>query len=75
MKKAYRTPVVKKVEYAFDEQIVAVSIPIRGYADWYNTGIVCTYGLQTLYCNKIYNEPQARGLNNCLIQGDIEGIG
>lgn len=74
MKKTYCAPVVKKIDYAYDEQIIAQSVPnvpIRGYADWFNTGIVCTYELETYNCNKIYNEPKAKGLDTCSMQGFI----
>ena len=72
MKKTYHAPVAKKIDYAFDEQIIAASVPIRGYADWFDTGIVCTYEVETYMCNKMYNTPKARAtLDDCSMQGLI----
>lgn len=71
MKKMYCAPVAKKIDYAFDDQIVATSVPVEHHTDWYETGIVCTWGPTKVNCNTIYNVPLARGLNNCLDQGDI----
>ena len=71
MKKTYRAPVAKKIDYAFNEQIVATSIPINDHTDWHKTGKVCTWGPTKVNCSTIYNVPLARGLNDCLDQGDV----
>ena len=72
MKKAYKAPVAKKVDYVFEDQVVAAgSVPVENHTDWYHTGLVCTWGPTKPNCNTIYNQPKARGLNNCLDQGDI----
>lgn len=65
MKKPYRKPIAKKVDYAFEEQIAAASYPISNYADPWN-GNVCTYG--DGQCSLVYNTPtKARGLDNCIM--------
>lgn len=72
MKKTYKAPVAKKVDYVFEDQIVAGSVPVQGHTDWYQTDIVCTWGPNTFNCNKIYNEPvMVRSLDQCSMQGDI----
>jgi len=76
MKKTYRTPIAKKVDYAFQEQIAAASVPVEHHTDWHHTGIVCTWGATQNNCSVIYNVPtKARGLNDCMSPGDIPGIG
>jgi len=70
MKKAYTAPKAKLVNYAYQEQIRAESLPVKGYIDAWDTGIVCTWG--GAGCSDIYNKPSmARGLNDCIIQGTI----
>lgn len=70
MKKAYRAPVAKKIDYAYQEQVVAESLPVKNYVDAWDTGIVCTWGWAE--CSIIYNKPQmARGLDDCENQGNI----
>jgi len=68
MKREYRTPKAKKVDYAFKEQISAASYPINQYADPWRGG-VCTWDNGT--CSWIFNT-QTRGLNNCDRQGNGE---
>lgn len=73
MKRTYHTPVVKMVDYAFQEHVTAeYSFPVAGWAD---PGIidVCTHNDGV--CYKIYNVPtKARGLNSCADQGEIPGV-
>ncbi|MBR5547918.1 MAG: hypothetical protein IKU70_13200 [Clostridia bacterium] len=61
MKKMYQTPKAHKVDYSFQEQLVAQSWPIAGYADpWKHS--VCTY--DDGVCSKVYLM-NARGINDC----------
>lgn len=69
MKKIYCTPIAKKIDYAYQEQVVAQSIPVKEYLDAWDTGVVCTWGW--VECSIIYNQPKARGLNDCEHQGNI----
>lgn len=71
MKKAYRKPVVKMVNYEFDVHVTAeYSFPLAGWAD---PGVikVCTHN--NGICYDIYNL-MARGLNSCKEQGQIPGV-
>ena len=75
MKREYRKPMAKKIDYAFEEQVIARSDyhEPEDYDDPYKTHLVCTWGPTMPMCNVIYNKPtQARGLNQCAYQGDIE---
>jgi len=69
MKKEYCKPIAKKVDYSFEEQIAASSYPLMNYADPWHTNKVCTWGDGS--CSVIYNQPVARGLNDCFVQGTI----
>lgn len=71
MKKTYHAPVAKKIDYAFDEQITAQSVPINDHTDWYHTEKVCTWGQSHYMCNIIYNTPKTKSLDQCMAQGDI----
>lgn len=71
MKRTYRTPVVKMVDYAFKEHVTAeFSFPVAGWAD---PGVidVCTHNDGV--CYDIYNV-MMRGLNSCKEQGKIPGV-
>ena len=68
MKKAYSTPKAHKVDYSFDEQLVAQSWPLMGYADPWRGG-VCTHGDGE--CSSIFNV-KAKGLNDCITPGNPE---
>lgn len=70
VKKAYRAPVAKKIDYAYQEQVVAESYPLHNYADPWR-GSVCTWGDGS--CSVIYNL-MARGLNDCQVQGNPDLI-
>ena len=71
MKKAYKAPVAKKVDYVFENQVVAAgSLPVEGNIDWHLTGKWCTWGESMENCNVIYNQSKSRYLNSCDIQGD-----
>lgn len=72
MKKAYNTPKAHKVDYSFEEQLVAESRPpIAGHTDWWQGG-VCTHGSDA-ECSGIFNV-KAKGLNDCWIQGNPENL-
>ena len=68
MKRKYAKPFVQKIEYAYEEQVVARSYPLRDYADPWNGG-KCTWGGSS--CSIIYNTPKARGWDDCENQGVI----
>lgn len=67
MKKPYRSPTAKKVDYAFQEQVAASSYPLNNYADpWHSD--YCTWSGGD--CSIIFNvATNARGLDDCLNQG------
>lgn len=70
MKKVYRAPIAKKIDYAFEDQVTATSYPINNYADPWHTNKVCTWGDGT--CSVIYNVAKmARGLDDCQVPGNI----
>lgn len=69
VKKAYRAPVAKKIDYAYQEQVVAESLPVKNYVDAWETGVVCTWG--EAGCSVVYNQTKARGLNDCMYPGNI----
>lgn len=63
MKKMYQKPSVKKVDYNFQEQIVATSYDIENYADPWKTGY-CTWGDGV--CSVVFNlSKKSRGIDNC----------
>ncbi len=63
MKKIYRSPIAKKIDYAFDEQIIAQSVPFSPKTDPDEVG-VCTWTGAT--CFMIYYEAaKVRGVDNC----------
>ncbi len=62
MKKAYNTPKATKVDYSFQEQLVAQSWPTSDYADPWR-GSVCTYNDGS--CNIMFTTSKARGLYDC----------
>lgn len=66
MKKTYRKPLAKKIDYDFQEQITATSIPEQTKLDPWLTQEHCTWG--TSDCSVIFNV-MARGLNDCLHPG------
>ena len=68
MKKAYRAPIAKKIDYAFQEQVVAESLPVKNFVDAWDTGIVCTWG--EAGCSVVYNV-KARTLDDCMYPGNI----
>ena len=71
MKKQYRTPFARKIDYSFKEQVVAstgkpaVGTELAAFAPATDA---CTYFYETEECNLIYNTA-ARGFNNCTSQG------
>lgn len=73
MKKKYYAPIAKKIDYTYQEQVVAQSpgnVPVEGFLDPWNTHVVCTWGWTD--CSLVYNVPtKARGLNDCENQGNI----
>ena len=69
MKKTYHAPIAKKIDYSYQEQVVAQSLPIQYFVDAWQTGKVCTWG--GAECSVIYNQPKARGLNDCEYQGNV----
>ena len=67
MKKAYLKPSAKKVDYSFDDQIMAASYPIKEWHDPMYTN-KCTWGDSS--CNWIFNVPKTRSMiDNCGKQG------
>lgn len=68
MKRTYQKPMAKKIDYDFQEQIMATSIPIQTKLDPWDTKEHCTWG--TSDCSAIFNV-MARGLNDCIVQGDV----
>lgn len=66
MKRTYRKPIAKKIDYDFQEQIMAASIPIQTKLDPWHTGEHCTWG--TADCSVIFNV-RTRGLDDCLVPG------
>jgi len=65
MKKTYQKPSVKKVDYNFQEQVIATSYPLKQYADPWGTDY-CTHREDD--CNSIFNTPKTRGIDNCKVQ-------
>lgn len=65
MKRTYRTPTARKVDYVFQEQVTAVSYPISNYADPWRAD-KCTWGDGS--CSIVFNV-KARGLDDCSYQG------
>lgn len=67
MKKTYRSPIAKKIDYTYEENVVAKSYPISNYADPWEGGR-CTYGDGS--CSVMFNVPKkARGWDDCIYQG------
>ena len=70
MKRVYKAPIAKKIDYAYQEQVVAQSLPVQNYVDAWLTNKVCTWG--EAGCSWVYNMPKmARGLDDCEKQGNI----
>lgn len=73
MKKAYYTPVAKKIDYVFEEHVIAeYSFPTAGWADPSEIN-ACTYDHGT--CYKMYNKMvRIQGPNSCDSQGMVPGV-
>ncbi len=73
MKKLYRKPVAKKVDYVFEEQVMAqYSFPTSGWADPSDIG-ACTYDHGTCY-DKYNIIVRVIGPNSCKEQGSVPGV-
>ena len=65
MKKMYMTPAAKKVEFSYQDHVVAASYPVNIMADPWDAQ-KCTWGDGA--CSVIYNV-KAKGLDDCSYQG------
>lgn len=66
MKRIYLKPVAKRIDYHYQEQVMAASYPISDFAAPLRPDR-CTWGDGS--CNVMFNVPQSRGINNCAHQG------
>lgn len=64
MKKMYQKPSVKKVDYNFQEQVIAASVPIKTLSDPWGTDY-CTH--RESDCSKIFYTPKTLGINDCAV--------
>ena len=73
MKKEYRKPAIKKIDYAFEEQVMAqYSFPTSGWAD---PSVInaCTYDHGMCY-DKYNVMVRTIGPNSCKEQGSVPGV-
>ena len=70
MKRMYKKPYVKKVDFEYDDQVVAASpYPDAPQGDPYKIGN-CTYQRTNPTCNIMFNVPKAKGIDHCVMDGN-----
>lgn len=70
MKRMYKEPYAKKVNFEYDDQVVATSVyPDAPQGDPYVINN-CTWHRTNSTCNIMFNTPKARGIDNCMMDGN-----
>ena len=64
MKKAYTKPMVEKVAFSFDHQVVAASIPPGNYWDTYDNG-GCAYNYDNTNCQSAPTPVMSVAIGKC----------